>query len=86
MDKVVGMMEKDVGDGESIGELAVTDEGHRADDADALLPDGLAIAGQFIQQRAVLVEQPHAQQRIARQVHQVPVVDIPGMIQIEVDT
>ena len=65
LDEVVGMMEKDVGDGESIGELAVTNEGHRTDDADALLPDGLAIAGQFIQQRAVLVEQPHAQQRIA---------------------
>ena len=85
MDQVVGMVEKDVGDGESVVQLAVADEGHRGDNPDALFPEGSAVAGQVVKQRPVLVEQPFAQQRIAAEIHQVPIVDAVGVRQIKVD-
>ena len=78
------MVQEDVRDGEGVRQLAVADQRHRAHDADALLPERLAAARQLIEQRAVLVQQPLAQQRVARQVHEVPVVDPVGMRQVEI--
>ena len=86
VDQVVGMVKEDVGDSESIVELAVADEGHGADDADALLPKGLSIAGKIIQQISVLIEQPLPQQRITGKIDQIPIVDIRRMRKIKVDT
>ena len=79
------MMEEDVGDGEGVFQLAVPDERHGADDADALLPEVFSVLGQIIKQLPVLVQQPHPQQGIAAQVHQVPVVDAVGVGEVEID-
>ena len=79
------MVQEDVRDGEGVRELPVADEGHGADDADALLPERLAAARELIEQGAVLVQQPFAQERVAGQVHQIPVVDALGMGEVEVD-
>lgn len=38
VDEVVGVMEENVGDGESVFQLPMPDECHGADDTDALLP------------------------------------------------
>ena len=75
VDEVVWMVEEDVGDGKGVVQLAVADEGHRAHDADALLPDGAAVTCQVVQQRVVLVQQPFAKERVAAEVYQVPIVD-----------
>ena len=80
------MVEQDVGNGEGIGQLAVPDEGHRADHPDALFPDGFSVAGQFVKQVPVFVQQPFAQQRIAGQVHQIPIVNRGRMCQVKVHT
>ena len=66
VDEVVGVMEEDVGDGEGVVELAVADKSHCADDTDTLLPKGFAVVRQVIEQRAVLIEQPFAEQGVAR--------------------
>ena len=77
------MIEQDIGNGKSVIQLAVTDKRHGADDTDALFPDVLSVPGQVIQERPVFVQQPFAQQGIAGQIHQVPVIDPVGMRQIE---
>ena len=76
VNEVMRVLPEDVRDGEGVLQLPVADERHRADDTDALLPECLAAAGEIIQERPVLVQQPLAQQRIAGQVHEVPVVDV----------
>jgi len=81
----VGVVQEDVGDGEGVRELAVADEGHGADDADALLPDCFAIAREVVEEGAVAVEEPFAEERVAGEVDEVPVVDAVGVIQIEFD-
>ena len=78
-------MQENVRDGEGVVQLSVADEGHGADDADALLPEGFAVASELVQQRAVLVQQPDSQQRIAGQVHEIPVVDEGGVGEVEID-
>ena len=80
------MVQEDIRQGECISQLPVADEGHGAHDADPLLPEGPAAAGEVIEQRPVLVQQPLPQQRVAAQVHQVPVVDPVGMGKVEIDT
>ena len=85
VDQVVRVMKENISNGERVVKLPVPDEGHGGDDADALLPDGLAAAGQIVQDAAVFVQQPHAEQWIAAQVHQVPVVDTVGMGEVEID-
>ena len=67
-------MQEDIGNGKGIVQLAVTDKGHSADNANALLPDGLSVSGKFIEKGSVLVKEPFAQKRVAGQVHKVPVV------------
>ena len=81
----MGVVQEDVGDGEGVRELPVADEGHGADDADALLPEGLAVSREVVEEGAVAVEEPFAEERVAAEVHEVPVVDAVGVIQIEVD-
>ena len=85
VNEVVGVVKEDIGDGESIGQLSVADEGHGADDAYALLPQGFAVAGEVVEQAAVFIQQPFAQQGIAREVYQVPVIDILGVGEVEID-
>ena len=81
----MGVVQEDVGDGEGVRELPVADEGHGADDADALLPERLAVACQLVQEAAVLVQEPFPEEGVAAQVHQVPVVDAVGVGEVEVD-
>ena len=45
MDKVVGVMQEYVGDGQAVVVLVMTDKGHAADDGYALFPEALALAG-----------------------------------------
>ena len=40
LDQVVPMVKEDVGDGEGVVQLSMTDEGHGRDDADPLFPEG----------------------------------------------
>ena len=84
MDEIVGVMQKNVGNGESVLQLPVTDKGHCTDNSYTLLPEGAAVPCQIIEQFPVLVQQPFAQQRIAGEVYQVPVVDAVRMGEVEV--
>ena len=84
MDEVVRVVQEDIGQGKGVLQLSVADEGHGADNADALLPEGFAVTGQVVEQGTVFVQQPFAQQGITAQVHQVPIVDVRCVRQIEV--
>ena len=79
------VVKEDVGDGEGVRELPAADEGHGADDADALLPEGAAVPGEVVEEGVVAVEEPFAEERVAGEVDEVPVVDAVGVIQIEFD-
>ena len=85
VDEVVGVVQEDVRDGEGVAELPVADEGHGADDADALLPEGLAVAREVVEERAVAIEEPFPEEGVAAQVHEVPVVDAVGVGEVELD-
>ena len=85
VDEVVGVVQEDVGDGEGVGELAGADEGHGADDADALFPEGAAVAGEVVEEGAVFVEEPLPEQGIAAEVDEVPVVDAVDVGEVEID-
>ena len=45
VDKVVRVMQKDVGNGQTVIVLVMADKGHAADDGYALFPEALALAG-----------------------------------------
>ena len=77
--EVVRVMQEDVGNREGVVQLSMTDERHGADDADALLPDSAAFTGKVVEESAVFVQKPLPQQRVTRQVHQVPVVNVVGV-------
>lgn len=81
--EVVGMEEEEVGEGQGVGILAVAHELHGADDGDALLPEAAA-AGKVVEERAVAVQEPVAEELVAAEVHEVPVVDAVGMGEVEV--
>ena len=85
VDEVVRMMQQDVGDGVGVVETAVTQELHGADNAYALVPHRLAVTGQVVKQRGILIQQPTAQQLVARQVDKVPVVDGVQMRKVEIN-
>ncbi len=85
VDEVVGVVQEDIGDGEGVLELAGADEGHGADDADALFPEGAAVAGEVVEEGAVFVEEPLPEQGVAAEVDEVPVVDAVGVGEVEVD-
>ena len=85
LDQVVRVVQQDVGNGKRVVQLFVADKSHGRNHADALLPKRPTLAGQVVKQRPVFVHQPFAQQGIAAQVHQVPVVDAVRMRQVEVD-
>ena len=45
VDQVVRVMQEDVGNGQTVIVLVMTDKGHAADDGYALFPEALALAG-----------------------------------------
>ena len=63
----------------------MADEGHGAYDTDALLPDCAAVPRHVVKQRAVLVQQPFAEEWIATEVYEVPVVDAVCVREVKVD-
>ena len=85
LNEVVRVMQEDIGNGKGIVQLAVTDKGHSADNANALLPDGLSVTGKVIEKGAVLVKEPFAKERVAGQVHKVPVVYAVRVGKVEVN-
>jgi hypothetical protein len=83
VDEVVGMVKEEVGDGEAVGKVAAADEVHGGDDGDALFPEAGG-AGEAVEEGAVAVFEPDAEEFVAGEVHEVPVVDAGGMGKVEV--
>ena len=77
--KRLRLFEEDFGDGIGVIQLTMAEELHGADHTDALLPNGLAVAGKVVKQCPVLVQKPYAKQFVARKVNQVPIVNILGV-------
>ena len=58
---------------------------HCGDDTDTLLPDGAAVLYHVVQQLAVFVQQPDTEDLVAGKIHQIPVVHVLEVRQIEAD-
>ena len=58
---------------------------HRGNDTDALLPDGAAVFHHVVQHLAVLVEEPDPENLVTGEIHQVPVVHVLEVRQVEAD-
>ena len=65
VDQVVGVMQKDVGNGQTVIVLVMTDKGHAADDGYALFPEAFAMGGEVVEESAVFVEKPIAENLVA---------------------
>lgn len=81
----LGLGEEDFGYGVGVVELTFSDELHGGDDADALFPEGFPVAGKVVEEAAVFVEEPFAEEGIAAEVDEVPIVDVLGVGEVEVD-
>ena len=83
--RIRGRLEKDSGNGICVIELSGPDKSHCADNADTALPDCLPVAGQFVEQCPVFVHKPFTEKGIAAQIHEVPVIDVLKVSEIEVN-
>ena len=63
----------------------MAEEHHGADDADTLLPDGAALAGKGVERRGVVSEVPGAEDFVAGEVDEVPVVHRRKVVEVEVN-
>lgn len=63
----------------------MADELHGGDYADASFPYRPAVCSEAVEQAAVFVKKPCAEQVVAAQVDKVPVVDMGGVAEVEVD-
>ncbi len=79
------VIEKYLGDGVCVVRLPMADELHGGDYADTSFPYRPAVCSKAIQQAAVFVKKPCAEQVVAAQVDKVPVVDMGGVAEVEVD-
>ncbi len=79
------VIEKDLGDGICVVRLSMADELHGGDYADTSFPYRPAVCSKAIEQAAVFVKKPCAEQVVAAQVDKVPVVDMGGVAEVEVD-
>ena len=86
VDEVMRMMEKDIGNSKGIINLSMSDKGHGAYDSYTLLPDGVSVCSQRIKKRPVPIKKPFPQQRIAGEIHKIPVIYTVCVRQIEVHT
>ena len=67
-------------------ELSGADKSHCAYNTDTALPNRFPVSGQIVEQGPVFIQEPLPQQRIAAQIHQVPIVDVLKVRKIKVYT
>ena len=83
VDQVLLVPEQPLADPERVGEVAMTDEPVGRQDADSPLPEARGLR-QPVERLAAPVLQVAADDLGGREVHQVPIVDVPGVGAVEV--
>src|SRR6056297_1502659 len=84
VDKVVGVVQQQIGDVEGVLELAGPDKGKGGHNSNALVPEVLR-PGQLIEERALLRlgQHPGPQDIVGAGIHQVPVVYVVHLLEVQ---